>query len=314
MSPLELLLLAWILEVAMGWPAAVSQRIGHPVEWIGKLIEALEPRLNLPEHSDRERRWAGVALSLTCIGLAASIAEMLETGLSGWIGQLIIVAMASSLLASRSLYEHVQDVAAPLLRGDLPAAREAVNAIVGRDCRSLDEAGVSGAALESLAENASDGVVAPLFWGVLFGLPGLAAYKAINTLDSMLGHRTDRLRHFGSFAARLDDVANFLPARLTGLLIALVSRRPGALRVMLRDAPLHRSPNAGWPEAAMAAALGVKLSGPRSYGGEATAEPWLNAAGREAVADDLQRGLAVYRRALALLAVMLIGALLMGLR
>ncbi|MCB1376708.1 MAG: cobalamin biosynthesis protein, partial [Rhodobacteraceae bacterium] len=168
-------------------------------------------------------------------------------------------------------------VARRLAENDLVQARQEVAKIVGRKTNALDMQGVSRAALESLAENASDGVVAPLFWGVLFGLPGIAGYKAINTLDSMIGHRTPRHAEFGRVAARLDDLANWLPARLTAGLFALACGRPGQVaRILAADARRHRSPNAGWPEAAMAGAVGVRLSGPRIYGAVVAEEPWLN--------------------------------------
>ena len=171
----------------------------------------------------------------------------------------------------------------------------------------LDSAGVARAAMESLAENTSDGIVAPLFWGAIFGLPGIAAYKAINTLDSMIGHRTPRFQAFGWASARIDDLVNLVPARLTGLVFALVSSAPRrALSVMWRDAGLHRSPNAGWPEAAMAAGLGVRLSGPRVYDGHVADEPWVNAGTPDPTANDLQRGLALYVRAMFVLAAALL--------
>ncbi|WP_245317390.1 cobalamin biosynthesis protein CobD/CbiB, partial [Bradyrhizobium manausense] len=171
---------------------------------------------------------------------------------------------------------------------------------------ALDEAGIARAAIESLAENASDGIVAPVFWGALFGLPGILGYKAINTLDSMIGHRSERHKAFGWAAARIDDVANFIPARLTGFLfVLLASRRSEALSCMTRDARRHRSPNAGWPEAAMAGALGVRISGPRFYHGCVTNEPWLNEGARDPLAGDIGEGLAVYRRTMLLLAVLL---------
>ncbi len=201
------------------------------------------------------------------------------------------------------MHEHVEAVAVPLDAGDLPGARRAVSMIVGRDPSQLDGTGVARAALESLAENSSDGIVAPLFWGVLLGLPGIAAYKAINTLDSMIGHRTPRHEAFGWASARTDDWVNLIPARLTGVLFAFASGRPRrALAVMRRDARAHRSPNAGWPEAAMAGALGVRLSGPRIYGDRVSAEPWLNAGAPDPGPADLRQGLALYRRGMVLLA------------
>jgi adenosylcobinamide-phosphate synthase len=194
-----------------------------------------------------------------------------------------------------------------LQTGGLAEARRAVSMIVGRDPSALDEGGISRAAIESLAENTSDGVVAPIFWGVVLGLPGIAAYKAINTLDSMIGHRTPRHESFGWAAARIDDVANFAPARLTAVLFALVSRSPAvALRCARADARKHRSPNAGWPEAAMAGALGIRLSGPRSYHGKLSAEPWINEGGREPRCADIRLALEVYQRGMLALAALLV--------
>jgi adenosylcobinamide-phosphate synthase len=210
------------------------------------------------------------------------------------------------LVALRSLHDHVAAVATPLQDGDIAAARDAVSRIVGRDPTALDEAGIARAAIESLAENASDGIVAPVFWGALFGLPGILGYKAINTLDSMIGHRSERHEAFGWAAARIDDVANFVPARVTGFLFVLLApHRSEALSCMTRDARRHRSPNAGWPEAAMAGGLGVRLSGPRIYHGSATNEPWLNEGARDPRAAEMIEALTVYRRAMLLLAGML---------
>ena len=177
---------------------------------------------------------------------------------------------------------------------------------MGRSPDQLDSPAISRAGLESLAENMSDGVIAPLFWGVIFGLPGLAAYKAINTLDSMIGHRIGTYAAFGGFAARLDDIAIFIPARRTGVLLALASASRKAMTVMFQDAAKHRSPNAGWPEAAMAGALGVRLSGPRAYADQVSQEPWLNAAGPDPKPGDMQRGLRLYIHTLVLFAILLL--------
>jgi adenosylcobinamide-phosphate synthase len=214
----------------------------------------------------------------------------------GWL--LEALAM-SALLAQRGLYLHVQEVADGLERAGVAGGRAAVRHIVGRDPESLDEAGVSRAALESLAENFSDGVTAPLFWGLLLGLPGMLAYKTINTADSMIGHRSERHRAFGWAAARLDDLVNLAPARLAGTIIAAASERfKDAFAIMRRDAPKHRSPNAGWPEAAMAGALGVALAGPRQYDGVAVEDRWMGDGGNPDIgARDIRRGLALYGRA-----------------
>jgi adenosylcobinamide-phosphate synthase len=295
---------AMAVDALIGWPAPLFARIGHPVTWLGRLIAAVDAAWNRPSDPPRLRRAAGVAGALLVIALAVALGWALQSLLpAGWIGILLVGVLAWPLVALRSLHDHVAAVARPLLGGDLDGARAAVSRIVGRDPAALDEAGIARAAIESLAENASDGIVAPLFWGALFGLPGIFGYKAINTLDSMIGHRSERHECFGWAAARIDDVANFIPARLTGFLFVLLAqKRSEALSCMTRDARRHRSPNAGWPEAAMAGALGVRLSGPRIYNGSVTNEPWLNAGARDPRAADIGEGLAIYRRAMLLLA------------
>lgn len=295
---------AMAVDALLGWPAPLFARIGHPVTWLGRLIAAVDAGWNRPTDPPRLRRAAGVAGALLVIALAVALGGALQALLpAGWVGVLLTGVLAWPLVALRSLHDHVAAVASPLEGGDLDGARAAVSRIVGRDPAALDEAGIARAAIESLAENASDGIVAPLFWGALFGLPGIFGYKAINTLDSMIGHRSERHECFGWAAARIDDVANFIPARLTGFLFVLLAqRRSEALACMTRDARRHRSPNAGWPEAAMAGALGVRLSGPRIYHGSATDEPWLNEGARDPRAADIGEGLAIYRRAMLLLA------------
>ncbi|MGL6208559.1 MAG: adenosylcobinamide-phosphate synthase CbiB [Paracoccaceae bacterium] len=301
------MLVAMLVDAVLGWPDAVYRRLGHPVTWIGALIRSLDSSWNRAGHGDLARRGAGVAAALCVIGVAGVAGWLVQVALpGGWVGAVLIGVLAWPLVAVRSMHDHVAAVARPLIAGDLVGARLAVSMIVGRDPSVLDEAGVARAALESLAENTSDGIVAPLFWGALFGLPGIAAYKAINTLDSMIGHRTPRHQAFGWASARIDDVANLIPARLTGLLFALASGRPGAsFRCMARDARHHRSPNAGWPEAAMAGALGIRMSGPRIYGDRVAEEPWLNGDARDPEGEDIARGLALYRRAMGLMAALL---------
>ena len=307
MSYAVAMVIAMVVDVLIGWPDGLYRRIGHPVTWIGAMIRGLDRRLNRVADGDLLRRGAGVVAALAVIGVAAGLAAVVQAALpAGWLGVVLLGVVAWPFVAVRSMYEHVARVAQPLAAGDLAAARLAVSMIVGRDPSVLDEAGVARAALESLAENTSDGIVAPLFWGAVLGLPGIVGYKAINTLDSMIGHRTPRHECFGWASARIDDVVNLIPARLTGLLFALVSGRfSAALRCMGRDAGKHRSPNAGWPEAAMAAGLGVRLSGPRIYGDRQAAEPWLNGGARDPAARDIQAALALYLRAMGALAVVL---------
>ncbi|MCG2666789.1 adenosylcobinamide-phosphate synthase CbiB [Bradyrhizobium sp. GCM10023182] len=298
------MVVAMAVDALTGWPSWLFARLGHPVTWLGRLIAAIDASWNRESDPPAFRRAAGVAGALLVIALAVALGWLLQSLLpSGWIRIVLIGILAWPLVALRSLHDHVAAVARPLLDDDIAAAREAVSRIVGRDPAALDEAGIARAAIESLAENASDGVVAPVFWGALFGLPGILGYKAINTLDSMIGHRSERHEAFGWAAARIDDVANFIPARVSGFLFVLLApQRSQALSCMTRDARRHRSPNAGWPEAAMAGALGVRLSGPRTYHGSVTNEPWLNQGARDPLAADIAGGLAIYRRAMLLLA------------
>ncbi|MBC9979236.1 cobalamin biosynthesis protein CobD [Bradyrhizobium sp. INPA_01384B] len=298
------MVMAMAVDALLGWPSPLFARIGHPVTWLGRLIAAIDTGWNRAADPPPLRRAAGAAGTLLVIALSVAIGWVIQSVLPvGWVGIVLVGVLSWPLVALRSLHDHVADVAKPLLRGDIAGAREAVSRIVGRDPTALDEAGIARAAIESLAENASDGIVAPVFWGALFGLPGIFGYKAINTLDSMIGHRSERHEAFGWAAARIDDAANFIPARLTGFLFVLLTqRRAEALSCMTRDARRHRSPNAGWPEAAMAGALGVRLSGPRIYHGAVTNEPWLNEGARNPLAADISEGLAVYRRAMLLLA------------
>ncbi len=293
---LFLLLGALLLDALVGDPEPLWRRLPHPVVLAGRAIDALERRLNRRNLGVAAGRAAG-ALALALLLGGAIVAGLVLEALGLWPLELLAAAI---LLAQRSLYEHVAAVAAALRRGGLSAGRASVARIVGRDPERLDEAGVCRAAIESLAENFSDGVVAPAFWFAVAGLPGLFAYKALNTADSMIGHRSERHRHFGWAAARLDDLANLPASRLSALLI--VFARPRALgRVLsavVSDAGRHRSPNAGWPEAALAGALGIALAGPRQYAGASIQDAWMNAGARQqARADDVERALAVYRDA-----------------
>lgn len=298
------MVVAMAVDAFLGWPSWLFARVGHPVRWAGWLIGAIDATSNRASDPPLWRRAAGVAGAVVVIALSVALGWIVQSALpAGWVEIVLTGVLAWPLVALRSLHDHVAAVATPLQAGDIAAAREAVSRIVGRDPAALDEAGVARAAIESLAENTSDGIVAPVFWGALFGLPGILGYKAINTLDSMIGHRSERHQAFGWAAARIDDVANFIPARLTGFLfVMLAPRRSDALACMTRDARRHRSPNAGWPEAAMAGGLGVRLSGPRIYQRSITNEPWLNEGARDPRAADITEALTVYRRAMLLVA------------
>ena len=286
----------------------IARGAGHPAIWMGWLIERLDLDWNRESLSPLQRRLAGIAalvMLILIVGVASYVIQRSLLLLP--LGLIAVALVASTLLAQRSLYEHVARVARALESGDLESAREAVSHIVGRDTAELDQAGVARAAIESLAENFSDGVVAPVFWMLLGGLPGAAIYKAINTADSMIGHRTERHQDFGWAAARLDDLVNLPASRLSVLLIAAAARFDSsdaageALGTAMRDAGKHASPNAGYPEAAMAGALGLALGGPRTYGGVAAgSDAWIGE-GRYGATADIRAALRLYVRTDAIL-------------
>ena len=314
-DPFALALAALAVDAVVGDPPALYRRVPHPVAVLGKWIAVLEGRLNDAAASDGQRLVRGGAAAFLVILTAAAGGALLHAFASVMPGGSLIEAIAASVLvAYRGLRDHVREVARGLEIG-IAEARAAVAHIVGRDPASLDHAAVARAAIESTAENFADGVVAPLFWYVLLGLPGLLGYKAINTLDSMIGHRDPRHLRFGRIAARVDDAANWIPARLAAVLLAggaLVvpgARAGTAVRAAVRDAGCHRSVNAGWPEAAMAGALGFALAGPRRYGGRTVDDAWMGDGRRDLGAEDVRAALRLYAAATALLAALLAGGL-----
>ncbi len=294
---LVITLVALAADAVIGDPDWLWRRLAHPVAMIGRAIAALDRALNREAWSPARRKSAGVIAILLLVIVALFAGYAIEALIPrGLAGNIALGLLASTLIAQKSLYQHVARVHAAFDSGGLTAARDAVSLIVGRDPASLDESGVSRAAIESCAENFSDGVVAPTFWLATLGVPGLLAYKAINTADSMIGHRSDTYRDFGWASARLDDLVNLVPARIAGLLLVLAAplargSMASALRTMWRDARNHRSPNAGWPESAMAGALGIKLAGPRRYAEGLVDDPYLNANGRDATPADIRRAL-----------------------
>jgi len=301
-------LLALLVEATFGYPDRVQRAIGHPVMWLGRMIDWLDATLNRDTSGRGRRKTAGFVAAFLIVFIPATAAYALESSLLLLpYGFAIVAIVASSLIAQRSLYEHVERVATALEHEGLEGGRRAVSQIVGRDPDVLDEAGVARAAIESLAENFSDGVVAPAFWLAVGGLTGGVTYKAINTADSMIGHRTPRHNDFGFAAATLDDIVNLPASRLSALLIVLaasMTKNASALnawRSVWRDARLHRSPNAGWPEAAMAGALGLSLAGPRVYGGVMVDDATMGNGRRAANAQDIGAALELYRRADAIL-------------
>lgn len=317
-DPLIILLLGLVLDAVVGDMPALFGIVPHPVAVVGRLIGFLEQRLNR-ENRDAATRSSRGALVAGFVAVLAALAGWLVLSVTrrlaaGWLIELFVVTV---LVAQRSLYDHVRLVALGLEHGGVRAGRIAVSHIVGRDPDSLDEHGIARAALESLFENFADGVVAPAFWYVVAGLPGLFMAKAVNTLDSMIGHRSPRYRAFGAAAAMLDTVMNFVPARLAGMIIGLAAAFvPTAsphrsFRVMFHDARKHRSVNAGWPEGAAAGALNLALAGPRRYGEEMVEDAWIGGGPVQARPADIRRGLYLFVAA-CLIHAMLIGGLVLG--
>lgn len=297
-------LIALILDAALGWPRALYRRIGHPVGAFATLLSSSDRAWNAPHHSFARRRMAGVLTLLLLLIFTLAICHalmLLADHLLGRWSFLMIALLAWPALAQHSLYTHTKKVADALDHGGLDAGRHAVGQICGRDVRVLDEHGVARAAIESLAESLSDGIIAPLFWFLLGGLPALWAYKAINTADSMIGHKDRRYAAFGWAAARMDDIANIIPARISALLICLCQRHIGrSLSITWRYHAHHASPNSGWPEAAMAGALGLRLAGPTQYDGETYAKPWIGEGRTNASSTDIRRALHIILRCYAL--------------
>jgi adenosylcobinamide-phosphate synthase len=304
---------AMLTEMFDGYPPWLLRAIGHPVIWMGFVIATLDRLLNRETASPNLRRASGIAALLLLLAIVGAVAFVVERELFliPFFGFILTAGIAGTLIAQRSLHQHVLNVAIALESGGLAAGRAAVSHIVGRDTQALDEAGVARAAIESLAENFSDGIVAPVLWLAIAGLPGATLYKAINTADSMIGHRTRRHEMFGWAAAKLDDLVNLPASRLTALLLIFAAKLRkdasacGAWRAVWRDAARHRSPNAGYPEAAMAGALGLALAGPRTYEGVQVDDATMGDGRRDVTAADIRRALALFWRADTLLLLLL---------
>ena len=312
-DPFAILVLALLLDAVIGDPPAIWERVPHPVRMIGTLIEWLEEALADAAAGAAAQFWRGLAACLLLLAICAAIGAfatllMALTGLQFYLEALVVFV----LLAGRDLYDHVARVAGALEEDGLSAARYEVGEIVGRDVDRLEEDGVSSAAIESLAEGFCDAVVAPALWYGFFGLPGLLAYKALNTADSMIGHMSEEYRDFGRAAAKLDDWANFIPARLAGLILAGAAwamkgaDARTAYEAMRRDAPKHSSPNAGWTEAAMAGALGIQIAGPRRYRGVLREDAWMGDGRRELTRADIRQALKLYLHAGGLFAILML--------
>ncbi|MFB2563874.1 adenosylcobinamide-phosphate synthase CbiB [Rhizobium sp. IMFF44] len=308
---LLILVLALLLDRFVGDPDWLWQRFPHPVVLFGKAISAFDQRFNAKHLPGVLRRRNGL-MSIVALLMGAAIAGWAIHGFLaffGWLGILVEAGLVAVFMAQKSLGDHVGEVSRALRSDGLDGGRLAVSRIVGRDPETLDEPGICRAAIESLAENFSDGVVAPALWYGFFGLPGLFFYKMLNTADSMIGHKSETYVDFGRAAARLDDIANWPAARLSILLIAAgalikrgISPLGNAIRIAVRDGGLHRSPNSGRPEAAMAGALDIQLAGPRIYGGELVREPMINGSGRDiATVNDIEAGISIFYSACTML-------------
>ena len=300
LDPLIILTLALILDAYLGDAPFLFKWCGHPVEWIGKLVSLLEIKLNREKRGNVDRTIRGtlvvILMTLLAAGVGIAATWFSRTSPWGWVLELLFLY---SLLATRSLYDHVYDVAVGLTDGT-EAGRRAVRHIVGRDPSTLDAHGVARAAIESAAENFCDGVVAPIFWYVLFGLPGICIYKTVNTMDSMIGYKNKRYAAFGFTAAKLDDSMNILPSRLAGMYIILAAilapktSARGAWTAMWRDASKHISPTAGWTEAAMAGALNIALAGPRRYANSVVDGAWMGNGTAQVKVKDIHYALKLY--------------------
>ncbi|MBK20226.1 MAG: cobalamin biosynthesis protein CobD [Rhodospirillaceae bacterium] len=304
---LVVIVLAMIIDETIGDPDTVYRRVPHPVVLMGRMIGLLDGWWNRATSSPPTKIIAGAAAVFIVVGISGTIGIAIHKILSsfafGWVAEAVIMSI---FIARHSLAQHVTNVREALSTPDLQVAQEAVAKIVGRDTAEMTEEDISASAIESLSENFSDGVVAPVFWAVLLGLPGIIAYKALNTADSMIGYRSEKYLHFGSVAAKADDIANFIPARISGFLICFAAlfvkhgKAKEGWRVLRADASRHRSVNAGFPEAAMAGVLNIRISGPRSYEGVLTDEPWIGDGSRP-TQGDLQRGLDMFGMAASIL-------------
>ena len=305
--------MAVLVERFIGYPTGVFRILGHPVQWMGAVIGWLDETFNTAPGEPVAGKLRGGCAVLLLLAFTVLPAWMLSDVLGRMAGGWILDALvATAFIAQKSMRDHVRDVA-HALSSSVAEGRNAVARIVGRETRKLDESGVAKAALESLAENTSDGIVAPVFWYAVLGLPGLVAYKAINTADSMIGHKTQKHLHFGYVAAKLDDLINLPASRLTAFLFAAaaavgdIQAGENALRAVWRDAGKHRSPNAGWPEAAMAGALGLQFGGPRHYEGELVFLPCMGGGREQLSRGDIYAGLKLYDRSLWLMFALLMG-------
>lgn len=314
-------LMALVLDYLIGDPDWLWRKIPHPVAVFGAAIKFFDRQFNRQSmHRPCRKIWGCLAI-LALLALAFIVAFYVHTLFLkfGFLGVVVEAFIASIFIAQKSLVDHVQNVAKAFQQHSLQQARKAVSMIVGRETKNLDEGAVSRAAIESLAENSSDGVIGPVFWYLILGLPGIVCYKMLNTADSMIGYKNARFRDFGWASARLDDLANFIPARLTALIVIFTLRvfsgkssAINAFKVVARDARFHHSPNAGFPECAFAGGLGIRLLGPRIYDGILVEEPFQNSDGKAAQPTDIDRALRLFHQSMAVFFMMILSLLIVA--
>jgi len=293
---LLLLLVGIFLEICLGWPNILLKNIGHPVIWIGSLINLFDIKLNKKAYTYQTRKIFGfvtlIFTTLATVFFFKIIANILQ---NLFFVEFIYIILIWSLMCSRSLYNHIIQIANDLEKNDVIKAKKSLSKVVGRDTTNLRKKGIIRASLESLSESTSDGIVAPIFWYFLFGIYGLIIFKTINTLDSMIGYKSKKYLAYGYASAKIDDILNIIPSRLTGLIFVILSSKPkNTFKIMTKNASKSNSPNAGWPESAFAGALSIRLGGPKTYSGISNKNKWLNGECNNPTINDFHEGIKLY--------------------
>lgn len=298
MEIINILLLGMFLEISFDWPKFIYKKIKHPIVWIGNLINFLDKTLNKAIYSNHLKKILGLFTLIICLSINLLIFYMIYFLIKDYVFlEIFYVIIVWTMICSRSLYSHTKRIEIDIKKNDLKRARKSLSSIVGRETKDMSKQAIIRSTLESLSESTCDGIVAPIFWYFILGLPGLIVYKTINTLDSMIGYKTNKYLEFGFVSAKVDDVINFFPSRFTGLIFVILSKKPlKTLKIMLKDAPKTRSPNAGWPEAAFAGALSIRLGGPKVYLGRKSNDQWLNVNCKNPNEEKLTEGLILYKK------------------
>lgn len=303
MESITLLLIGIFFEICLGWPNIFLKNFSHPVIWIGNLIKLLDNNLNKKEFSHKVKKILGIFTLLIVIFITLFFFKIITIVLQYYFfEEFFYVVIIWSLMCTRSLYSHIIQIFNDLKRNDIIKARYSLSQIVGRDTKKLKKKAIIRASLESLSESTSDGIIAPIFWYFLFGMYGLIIFKIINTLDSMIGYKSKKYLAYGYASAKVDDILNILPSRLTGLIFVSLSFKPfETFKTMISNASKSTSPNAGWPESAFAGALSVRLGGPKTYHGILNNDKWLNGECSDPTINDLREGIKLYIKSVILI-------------